>query len=48
MAPYPAYTLVPYFCRVAAVLDPDWGPCGLRLIYSPLSLKLPVLRPQNR
>ncbi|PCR38240.1 hypothetical protein CQA70_29735 [Klebsiella pneumoniae] len=27
---------------------PAYGPCDLSLIYSPLLLKLPVLRPQNR
>ena len=27
---------------------PTYGPCGLPLIYSPVLLKLPVLRPQHR
>ena len=35
-------------CRVAAATYPAYGPCDLSLIYSPLLLKLPVLRPQNR
>ncbi|HBY4840391.1 TPA: LysR family transcriptional regulator, partial [Klebsiella pneumoniae] len=33
-------------CRVAAATYPAYGPCDLSLIYSPLLLKLSVLRPQ--
>ncbi|ASV20458.1 hypothetical protein B8P98_14775 [Klebsiella quasivariicola] len=42
----------PAQCRVCAgrwlTPCPAYGPCGLPLIYSPLLLKLPVLRPQHR